>query len=688
MATQNEIKLIISGDTARAQQAIAAVNRGLAGFSAMIPGLNSSLARLGTAVVAAFSFNQVVGNINRVIHTATDINNLADEFGLSAKAVSALRFQFEKLGESPEKFDAAFRTFSKAITEALDPTSKMAQLFKAMGVSVRDAGGNIRSTEDILKDTGNSLSQYEHNAKFAALATELFGRSGVKFADVLGSQPDLIARNSAELSKFSDSLDPGALAQYNEALATVKKAYDGIWKTAAAGLLPTLSNLAKAFSDSSITGGDLKLIGDGIAAVFKVAATAATALYSAIKFVGRELGSLYEMSRQVLRGDFGAAKEAAKDYLYRNAFDVGDEALAQMEAIWAKAEKGTAKKSEGGTKTAPGTGDFGENAFQMSADALQAMRGASIDLVKIDQTRNVLADQRARFAITESEYFQELRALSQEQFRAETTLLNLKQLEVDAVADGVEHDKRQLQIDIERLKIANEKADRDRQIASEQRASTWAGGIDKFREFVETGASQANYVAGILTNTVGGAITGISDGIMGMIDGTKSWGQAWLQVGKQVLASLIQLTTQLIVMQMIQATLGIFGLALSGGGLPSIIAKADGGLIPGTPSATDNRLAMVATGEYVVNSAAVQHYGHGLLDAINNMALPQGALGNHGSVGPAVHSPGFATGGRVGSGAGLQVAFLNSRPDMREFMAREGWKYIIDPLTKRGVRVG
>jgi hypothetical protein len=52
------------------------------------------------------------------------------------------------------------------------------------------------------------------------------------------------------------------------------------------------------------------------------------------------------------------------------------------------------------------------------------------------------------------------------------------------------------------------------------------------------------------------------------------------------------------------------------------IGHAGGGLIPGTPSARDNTLAHVATGEYVVNSGAVQKYGVGLFNALNSRQLP------------------------------------------------------------------
>lgn len=62
------------------------------------------------------------------------------------------------------------------------------------------------------------------------------------------------------------------------------------------------------------------------------------------------------------------------------------------------------------------------------------------------------------------------------------------------------------------------------------------------------------------------------------------------------------------------------------------VARATGGIIPGPPSSTDNIIAALATGEYVVNAAMTSRYLP-LLEAINSGRLP-----------------GYATGGYVRSG--------------------------------------
>jgi hypothetical protein len=73
--------------------------------------------------------------------------------------------------------------------------------------------------------------------------------------------------------------------------------------------------------------------------------------------------------------------------------------------------------------------------------------------------------------------------------------------------------------------------------------------------------------------------------------------------------------------------------------------RASGGHIrgPGGPTEDKAGLFRLSDGEYVVRTAAVQHYGVGLFEALNSLAVG-----------------GFATGGRVGGGASVPVTSIPS----------------------------
>ena len=129
---------------------------------------------------------------------------------------------------------------------------------------------------------------------------------------------------------------------------------------------------------------------------------------------------------------------------------------------------------------------------------------------------------------------------------------------------------------------------------------------------------------------------------------------------------------------------------------------AEGGLIPGAPSRADNRIAHVATGEFVTRSDAVSYYGPAFFQALNEMRLPKMGVGDI-RVPVASSAIAFAGGGLVGDlppignqaqnisvhPAPVHVAVINSRDDMRRYLeSSQGAGIIVDAVTRRKLELG
>jgi mannose/fructose/N-acetylgalactosamine-specific phosphotransferase system component IID len=73
----------------------------------------------------------------------------------------------------------------------------------------------------------------------------------------------------------------------------------------------------------------------------------------------------------------------------------------------------------------------------------------------------------------------------------------------------------------------------------------------------------SNLGANLATGVIGGiktAVQGIGDAIMGVIDGTKTWGQVFAQVGRSIIATIIQIVLQWIIsMTLLRVLKAIFG---------------------------------------------------------------------------------------------------------------------------------
>jgi len=121
---------------------------------------------------------------------------------------------------------------------------------------------------------------------------------------------------------------------------------------------------------------------------------------------------------------------------------------------------------------------------------------------------------------------------------------------------------------------------------------------------------------------------------------------------------------------------------------------AEGGLVPGAPSKRDNRIATVASGEYIFDSDTVSTMGPTWFARLHHM-IRMGELPGFAGGGlvprPVVSSSfGSATSAsRSATSADTQVSigFVNSRNSQRDFMRQEGVRIVVDELRKRSNRI-
>lgn len=242
-------------------------------------------------------------------------------------------------------------------------------------------------------------------------------------------------------------------------------------------------------------------------------------------------------------------------------------------------------------------------------------------------------------------------------------------------------------------------------------------------------------VAQSLQGSLGGAIGQLTQQMMGLGGEGQSVGQTLMQIGNQLLNQLIQMGIQMAVNHLMgttqrqaataqtvaqqqtiaaaaapaaaatsistgggAATLGMAAAAAAIAAIIGMIAAggfATGGLIPGSPSARDNRIASVATGEFVTRSAAVSHYGSGIFNALNSMSIPRSSaleMINGISAPPRSGTIAFSRGGLVkpvsttmedGMKPVVHVVYIHNKQQLREYQQKVGNKESMNYMQRR-----
>ena len=147
----------------------------VAAFEAVV----AAAAAVGTAVVASAT---AIGSA--MVTATTDTAALADELmtmssttGLSTDTLQELNYAAELLDVDTQTVTGSMSKLMKTMSSAADGSSSAMEKFEELGISIYDAEGNIRSTEDVFWDAIDVLGSFQSETERDMAAMDLFGKS-------------------------------------------------------------------------------------------------------------------------------------------------------------------------------------------------------------------------------------------------------------------------------------------------------------------------------------------------------------------------------------------------------------------------------------------------------------------------------------------------------------------------------
>lgn len=281
----------------------------------------SAVATASAVGVAAFGAAAVkmVGDMDQVAKTSKRL-------GVSSQFFQGMAHAAELSGASVGELTTSLRRISAAANDAASGSKTTKEAFEEIGVSVKDASGNLKPMELLTLETLEGLSRLTDKTKQAALAQRLFGRTGQAMLPSLSQGADGIVEMINEAERLGIVVDDKALKSsedLNDSITRLKGSIRGVVARVVGGLTPVIEKLVVRLQDwfranekaigKNVERG-IKLIVAGfekLGAVLSFAidhwetlATVAAALVA-----GRVLGGLVSMTSQIasMAGAFGGA---------------------------------------------------------------------------------------------------------------------------------------------------------------------------------------------------------------------------------------------------------------------------------------------------------------------------------------------------------------------------------------------
>lgn len=186
-------------------------------FAVVAAGATLAAGALGVAVKGAIDHADALGKA-------------AQKAGVTVEALSRLEYAAKLSDVSLEGLTGGLQKLSKGMADAAGGKGPAAA-FKALGIAVTDARGQLRGSDEVMSEIADRFSRLEDGATKTALAMQIFGKSGAELIPLLNSGADGLAAMADESDRLGNTISTTtakAAEKFNDTLTTIQVAMQGV----------------------------------------------------------------------------------------------------------------------------------------------------------------------------------------------------------------------------------------------------------------------------------------------------------------------------------------------------------------------------------------------------------------------------------------------------------------------------
>ncbi|PID95840.1 MAG: phage tail tape measure protein [Alphaproteobacteria bacterium] len=312
----------------RWNRAAAASRRVGSTFKTMAADIGRNVRRI--TVGATLAGGAIFGLASSTARLGDDVAKTADKLGIGIEELQELRYAAERSGVATSAFDTALEKMTKNIGLAMEGTGAQKDALDALGISAANLA--TMSPDEALGVIADRLQRVETQAEKAAIANDLFGRSGIGMLNMLREGSTGLAQLSEDARRTGYVLSEQAARDaevFQDTLLDTQLVMKGLKNTVGAELMPVVTQAMRRVGDTLIENREavqqwaegfadgveraLPLIGEVVTGIGKVGSivwdvvTATADMVGGWENFGMMIGAVLASRTIVLVGKFGSA---------------------------------------------------------------------------------------------------------------------------------------------------------------------------------------------------------------------------------------------------------------------------------------------------------------------------------------------------------------------------------------------
>lgn len=300
-------------------------------------GFNGAIKAIKIMSVAGAAAGIVLGKmVNTAIKNADEITKMSQSVGVSVETLSAMAHAANLSGVSLETLAKALKITAQRSAETAAGTGEAKEAYKALGITVTDAEGALKNSDQLLLEVAERFESMENGAGKTALAIDLFGRSGADLIPMLNQGRaglEEMTDEAARLGLVIDTETGQAAERFRDNLTRLKGVKVGLVNTITQAVLPTLEQYTDSMVESATETDSMAKAGETAATALKLLLTGGTLVKAVFVGVGEAIGGVAAVVMELVQGNFRNAMELAVDVADNASNEIGD-TFTKIEDIW------------------------------------------------------------------------------------------------------------------------------------------------------------------------------------------------------------------------------------------------------------------------------------------------------------------------------------------------------------------
>jgi len=301
-----------------------------------------------TGVLAAgaayLTLSKGISAVNDSISGLANLKDLSEKTGSSVENLSKMEKVAKQFGGDFAQVDVALSKLAKGMASVDSETNKA---HKALGALNLTDFSKTHDASEVMVEVAKRLQGYADGAGKAALATDLFGKSGADLIPYLNDLAEGFDKQTGASTAAADQAEA-----FENKLGALKVKVGELFQNLAIDLLPTLNDIADVFIDASqaskdMAGDDsalnwadeLALAGARVYDVFSNVANLIRALAGSFKVVYADIKVAAASFGNTSNGRFGGIKNSTD---FNAAVEERDKLLKEVDALYKKPGDSTA----------------------------------------------------------------------------------------------------------------------------------------------------------------------------------------------------------------------------------------------------------------------------------------------------------------------------------------------------------